>query len=165
MDGMTFTVTTVCSGNICRSPIAHVVLEKAFDDAGLGAQVTVNSAGTGAWHLGSDMDDRARTVLESAGLDASGHRARQFTEADFALSDLILVADEGHYRELTALAPDAEAASRVHLIRTFDPEAEHTTLFDPYYGELTDFEATYDAVTATVPGIVEHVRGALQVAS
>lgn len=160
-----YTVTVVCTGNICRSPIAEVLLREAFDDAGLGDQVEVNSAGTGDWHVGSDMDHRARAVLEDAGHTFEAHSARQFLTDTFADSDLILAADTGHYEQLTALAPDDDMARRVQLLLAFDPEAyasQELNLADPYYGDNRDFTLAYDAVSAAVPGVVQYVRKQLR---
>ncbi|MGC0141774.1 MULTISPECIES: low molecular weight protein-tyrosine-phosphatase [unclassified Pseudactinotalea] len=159
-----YTVTVVCTGNICRSPIAEVLLREAFSEAGLDDRVQVGSAGTGDWHLGHDMDHRARAVLEGAGHSFPVHSARQFLAEAFTDSDLILAADVGHYRDLVAMAPDEQAAERVHLFRSFDEQARvdaDLNLADPYYGDERDFTLTYQAVTAAVPGVVEYVRGQL----
>lgn len=155
-----YTVTVVCTGNICRSPIAEVLLREAFEEAGLAEQVHVDSAGTGDWHLGHDMDHRARAVLESSGHTFGLHAARQFAADAFGDSDLILAADASHYRDLIAMAPDDQTAERVHLLRSFDQAsaASDLDLLDPYYGDERDFTLTYQAVTAAVPGVVQYVR-------
>lgn len=159
-----YTVTAVCTGNICRSPIAEVLLREAFEEAGLGDRVRVDSAGTGHWHVGNDMDHRARAVLEGAGHQFPVHAARQMLVDTFGDSDLILAADTGHYRELLTMARTEELAERVHLLRSFDESAQDGSeldLPDPYYGDERDFTLTYRAVAAAVPGVVRHVRDQL----
>ncbi|HLS26209.1 MAG TPA: low molecular weight protein-tyrosine-phosphatase [Beutenbergiaceae bacterium] len=156
-----YTVTVVCTGNICRSPIAEVLLREGFEEAGLGERVQVNSAGTGHWHIGSDMDHRARAVLTNAGHVFPVHSARQFVAESFQESDLILAADQGHYKELRTLARSEDLAARVHLLLSFDPDNPadgNLNLADPYYGDDRDFSLTYEAVAAAVPGVVEYVR-------
>lgn len=156
-----YTVTVVCTGNICRSPIAEVLLREAFDHARLGDRVQVNSAGTGRWHLGHDMDHRARAVLEGAGHVVDLHEARQFRAEDLPNSDLILAADVSHHRALREMAPDEETASKVRLLMEFHPDSSHAddlNLADPYYGDDRDFILSYDAVLGAVPGVVHHVR-------
>lgn len=156
----TYTVSVVCSGNICRSPIGEILLRDALTKAGLGDQVVVTSAGTGEWHLGDDMDHRAREVLTAAGHRVQTHQATQFGVEDFATADLVLAMDGGHYRELQALAPDEEAAQKVHLVREFDPEVEDHLMdvVDPYYGDRRDFDLAYAAVVDAVPGILDFIR-------
>ncbi len=159
-----YTVTVVCTGNICRSPIAEVLLREAFEEAGMEDRVRVDSAGTGEWHIGSDMDHRARAVLTNAGHVFPTHSARQFVAESFADSDLVLAADEGHYRELRTLARTDDLVAKVHLLLSFDPESAaqgDLNLPDPYYGDDRDFTLTYEAVAAAVPGVVDYVRGQL----
>src|SRR6476620_3413188 len=71
-------VTFVCSGNICRSPMGHVILQRMVDDAGLSDDVQVSSSGTGDWHVGEHADPRTVEVLARHGYDGSRHRAREF---------------------------------------------------------------------------------------
>src|SRR5690349_23945993 len=85
-----FRVVFVCTGNICRSPMADVVFRGFADAAGLGSRVASTSAGTGDWHVGERADVRTLEALERAGYDGTRHRARQFTHADFARSDLVI---------------------------------------------------------------------------
>ena len=73
-----YRIALVCLGNICRSPMAHVVLEQRLAEAGLDDRVEVASSGTGGWHVGDPMDERAAATLAAAGYDPSRHRARQY---------------------------------------------------------------------------------------
>lgn len=131
-----FTVALVCLGNICRSPMAHVVLERRVAEAGLDDRVRVVSAGTAAWHVGKPMDPRAAATLTDAGYDATRHRARQVLDAWFTGEgdehvDLALVMDESNRADVVALA--GVHAERVRMFRELDPEGPGEVP-DPYYG-------------------------------
>jgi protein-tyrosine phosphatase len=159
-----YRVAVVCLGNICRSPIADVVLRSALDRAGMSGRVVVESSGTGDWHLGHPMDRRAAAALAAAGYDGSEHRARQFTESWFLEHDLILAMDESNYRDIAALAPDDETAKeRVQMFRQYDPRAEYGDLEvpDPYYGGDDGFTHVLRIIERTSAGLadalVEHL--------
>lgn len=157
-------VTAVCSGNICRSPMAEVVLRAAVAQAGFGGQVQVDSAGTGSWHVGQHADPRALAILERHGLDGSGHRARQFSAAWFADGrDLVLALDRGHLRALRAMTDDPGQRESVRLLRSFDPalaalaeDDPRLDVPDPYYDD--SFAAVLTMLQAAAPRVVEYVR-------
>jgi protein-tyrosine phosphatase len=153
-----YRVAVVCLGNICRSPIALVVLRRALERAGVSGRVQVESSGTGDWHLGHPMDRRAAAALAAAGYDGSAHRARQFTEDWFAEHDLILAMDESNFRDISALAPDEEtAAHRVRMFREFDPRSGYGDLEvpDPYYGGDDGFTDVLRVVERTSEGLAD----------
>lgn len=156
-----YRVCVVCSGNICRSPIGEVILRSMLRSGGLDAQVEVDSAGTGGWHEGDHADPRAVRALQHHGYDGSHHRAREFLGEWFADRDLIVVADEGHVRDLRRWAPDARASAKVRLLREFDPTAvdsDHLEVDDPYYGDAADFDRCVTVVERACRGLVEHLR-------
>lgn len=139
-------VCFVCSGNICRSPTAEVVLAAVAEDAGLGELIVVDSAGTGGWHEGDDMDRRARATMVAAGYDVPRHTAKQFHAADFAQRDVVVALDSGHLEALRALAEDtpepATARAKIVLLREHDPKlapGEAADVADPYYGDADGF--------------------------
>lgn len=159
-------VTTVCSGNICRSPIAEYVLRAALEDAGLGHAVVVDSAGIGGWHVGEKADRRARQVLREHGYDGEPHRAQQITRAWFAdastAPDLLLAMDSSHYDDLLRLAPPGV---EVALMRSFDPayaglprDEVDLDVPDPYYGAYDGFEEVLAMIEAATPGTVDRIR-------
>ena len=159
-----YTVSVVCSGNICRSPIGEVLLREGLDLAGLGEQVTVTSAGTGDWHLGQDMDHRAREVLTETGHDVGQHRATQFRPEDFADVDLILAMDHQNAADLLALAPDEGSREKVRLLRAFDPALDgdaDLAVPDPYYGGPDGFAEVFDMVEAACAGLLDHIADRL----
>jgi protein-tyrosine phosphatase len=154
-------VTFVCTGNICRSPLAEWVLRHHLAAAGLGPDaVVVDSSGTGGWHEGSDADPRSTAEARRAGY-AAGHVARRFRAAWFADYDLVVALDRGHHRDLLRLAPDEAARAKVRLLREFDPAAgADLDVPDPYYGGPEGFTLVREMVEAAVPGMIEHVREA-----
>jgi protein-tyrosine phosphatase len=158
-----YRIVTVCTGNICRSPMAELMLTRAFADAGLADDVTVDSAGTTGWEAGRPIDERAAVKLTELGIESHLHRARQFEPAWYRERDLILALDLDHYRELRTDAPDDDSRDRIHLLREFDPSTTDTDLedlgiYDPWYGDASDFEATWKLVDGAVEGVVRFVR-------
>jgi len=147
-------VVFVCSGNICRSPVAEKVFRARLAEAGLADAVTVSSAGIGDWHAGEPMDRRAASTLERAGYDTT-HTARRI-DAEQLGADLLVAATEDHVHDLVAAGADPE---RVVLLRAFDPGAPGgAELPDPYYGGPEGFDEVIAMVEAAMPGLVERVR-------
>jgi protein-tyrosine phosphatase len=161
-------VCFVCSGNICRSPTAEVVFAVLAGQAGF--EATTDSAGTGGWHVGQDMDRRSRATLETAGYTPALHGAKQFTAADFAERDVVVALDSGHLRELRSLAgradePD-EALAKIVLLRDFDPTAEPgSDVADPYYGGQRGFEDVLEQIERASAGLLAHLRAQEQAAT
>lgn len=164
---MTYRITVVCTGNICRSPMAEWVLRERFDAAGLGEQVEIDSAGTTAWEEGNPADERTIAAMQRHGHtgDYTVHRARVFDKRWFDDRDLVLAADHGHYTVLRRLAGVSEAKDRIRMIRSFDPsglKGDALSIDDPWYGDEDSFDQTYDEITAAADGIVEYVRERLE---
>ncbi|ABY22766.1 low molecular weight phosphotyrosine protein phosphatase [Renibacterium salmoninarum ATCC 33209] len=167
----TYRIITVCTGNICRSPMAELMLRHAV---GSTADIVVDSAGTTSWEQGNPIDPRAASVLISHGL-ADGidhgasfddgnkvHHARQISSHDFVENDLILAMDTDHFDWLREHAPSAATRAKVRLLREFDPAAEPGELgiADPWYGGIEDFEEAYRLIDAVIPGVLEHLGAA-----
>ena len=142
--GTPYRIGFVCLGNICRSPMADVVLSQRVDDGGLAARVEVTSCGTGDWHIGHPMDPRAAAALLGEGYDPSAHRAQQY-DAAWHDRDLLLAMDAKN------LADIGGASDRVRLFRTFDPLATPDDLDvpDPYYGGDDGFAVVIAMVERT----------------
>ena len=135
-------ITTVCLGNICRSPMAAAVLAAELADL----DVDVDSVGTGGWHVGVAADPRAMAALERAGYQLD-HTARQATAANLADSDLVHAMDSDNLAHLQAMGVDAV------LIRDIDPRSVGQDVPDPYYGGSSGFDEVVEMVRATVPGL------------
>ncbi|MGA8986938.1 low molecular weight protein-tyrosine-phosphatase [Aeromicrobium sp.] len=162
---MTYRIAVVCLGNICRSPMAHVVLEDRLERAGLADRVEVASAGTGGWHVGQPMDRRAAAALSAAGYDSSRHRARTFTTDWYAENDLLLAMDASNHADMTRQSPTVQQTEQVRMFREFDPvaTAADNEVPDPYYGSgdgfrevLAMIERTTDELVARLPDLMDN---------
>ena len=129
-----YRVCLVCLGNICRSPMAEVVLREELARAGLAGAVTVESAGTGDWHVGERIFGPAGAELARRGYDGSAHQARQIQRSWLARYDLLVAMDRNNLASLRRMAPP-EDASRIQLLRSFDPALARD---DPYEAEVPD---------------------------
>lgn len=133
-----------------------------LDEAGLSADVEIDSAGTGAWHVGHQPDPRSTAAAAARGITLEG-AARQVRSEDFARYDLLLCADAANVRDLLALLPpDAtELRARVRRLREFDPAAVASgdlDVPDPYYGGASGFDDVLDLVTAACEGLIDAVQ-------
>ena len=154
-----YSVALVCLGNICRSPMADVVLQHRLAQAGLDDRVTVASSGTGDWHIGHPMDRRAAATLTTAGYDATRHRAQQFGSSWLDHHDLVLAMDAQNLRDVMA-GTDTDPG-RVRLYRDFDPREPGGEVPDPYYGGDSGFEEVLDMVERTSAALVAAVAARL----
>ncbi|MFJ1912993.1 low molecular weight protein-tyrosine-phosphatase [Streptomyces sp. NPDC088147] len=174
-----YRVCFVCTGNICRSPIAESVFRARLTEAGLDGLVEADSAGTDGWHEGDSADPRAVAVLDAHGY-GSDHTARQFHASWFLRLDLVIALDEGHLRELRRLAPTPEDAAKVRLLRSYDlslaPSPDPSLglsgepsgdlgVPDPYYGGSAGFEECLEMVEAASEGLLATVRNAIEKAA
>ena len=167
-----FRVCFVCTGNICRSPMAESVFRARVAEDGLAGLVEVDSAGTGGWHEGDGADPRTVAVLRAAGYEHD-HTARQFQAAWFDRLDLVIALDSGHLRALRRLAPTARDAAKVRLLRSYGAAGATNSsagsggtpadldVPDPYYGDFTGFEECLEMVEEASDGLLEAVRSAL----
>ncbi|MFI6101382.1 low molecular weight protein-tyrosine-phosphatase [Lentzea sp. NPDC051213] len=145
-------VTFVCTGNICRSPMAALVFREQLLRAGLSSQVEVSSAGTGGWHVGDPADRRALKTLAGNGYPTD-HVAAQVGDLHLD-ADLLVALDSGHARALRRMVdPD-----RVRLLRSFDPDADGADVPDPYYGDDSGFDEVLVMIEAAMPGLIAWVR-------
>jgi protein-tyrosine phosphatase len=143
-----YRVCLVCLGNICRSPMAEVVLRSALDKAGLADAVTVDSAGTGDWHVGQGMNRGALAALARRGYDGSAHRARQFEPSWFGSRDLVLAMDLSNLADLRRMGGQPQLFAEAGAL------AGVTDIPDPYGGDAADFDHVLDLLEAAAPAIV-----------
>jgi protein-tyrosine phosphatase len=142
-----FRICFVCTGNICRSPMAEAIFRSMITAGGYAERVSVGSAATGDWHVGEPADPRTLAALAARGYDASRHRARQFDPEWFADLDLVVAFDRGQERTLREWAVSDQDRSKVHLLMTFEPDESGTMdVPDPYYSDA----ALFDSVLATI---------------
>jgi protein-tyrosine phosphatase len=148
-------VVFVCLGNICRSPMAERVAERAAADAGI-TGVEFSSAGTISKQYDDAMDRRAAAVLERHGYRHADHRARRVAEAQLGSADLVVAMEDRHVSSVLELATDP---SKVTLLTDFDPAAEPGSgVPDPFFGSDAGFSETLTAIEAAMPGLLERVR-------
>lgn len=153
-------VCFVCLGNICRSPTAHGIMEKLIREAGLEGDIMVDSAGTGAWHVGELPDARTRATAAAHGVSLD-HRARQFTSMDFDRFDYVVAVDNTNAEVLRRLAPSSQATGKIHLLREFDAESPRAAdVPDPYYGNGDGFEEVFSICDAGCRGLLTFLRDA-----
>lgn len=154
-----FNIVTVCTGNICRSPMAQALLARELNDAGLQDRVSVTSAGITDEEHGNPVDPRAATVLARHGLELPDHQAHRITDDELENADLLLAMTEEHQSELRRRLGD-EHADRVRLLRSFGAQngAEgDLEIADPWYGGSEDFDAAWEQIQAAVPHVVSEV--------
>ncbi|MFH9224775.1 low molecular weight protein-tyrosine-phosphatase [Streptomyces lydicus] len=163
-----FRICFVCTGNICRSPMAESVFRSRLAEDGLEGLVEVDSAGTGGWHEGDGADPRTVAVLRAGGYETA-HTARQFHASWFDRLDLVIALDAGHLHALRRLAPTAQDAAKVRLLRSYATEAtdkgadpaHDLDVPDPYYGDFEGFEECLEMVEAASDGLLAAVRTAV----
>jgi protein-tyrosine phosphatase len=155
-----FGVLFVCLGNICRSPTAEGTMRALVSEAGLDQEIELDSAGTGAWHVGSAPDERATAAAAGRGIAIAG-TARRVRAEDFEDFDLILAMDVSNLDELRRMAPSEDGRAKVRLLREFDAASAATgelDVPDPYYGEGDGFERVLDHVQAACAGLLAQIH-------
>ncbi len=150
-------VLFICMGNICRSPLAHGLFLHRLQEAGLGARVEVDSAGTHAYHVGEPPDRRSQETARRHGVDLSGQRARRVEQEDFHEYDYLLAMDRDNLANLHAICPEA-LRHKVRLFMEFAPELNTQEVPDPYYGGPAGFERVFDLVEAATQGLLSEIQ-------
>jgi protein-tyrosine phosphatase len=138
-------ILVVCLGNICRSPLAHGILQSKLPED----QFYVDSAGTAAYHIGNKPDHRSIEVARQNGIDISNQKARQFKASDFDTFDYIYAMDQSNYDDIISLARDQSDIEKVKLFLESNDTITDKNVPDPYYGDITDFQYVFNLVDAT----------------
>ncbi len=165
-----YTVMTVCTGNICRSPMAEIILRAEFERRGLADKVNVESSGVSDEEYGNPIDRRAVKVLKERGYELPAHHfAHRITRDEIERTDLFLPMTASHMRALLRQLPQAKR-SEVRMYRSFDPNLpkpaagreDSIDLVDPWYGGPREFEVAIDQIEEVAPYIVDWVEQQLQ---
>lgn len=144
--------------------MAQYMIGRELERVGLADLAMVDSAGIERWEAGSRIDARAAAVLAAHGIDPIKHRARQLHPEWLVERDLVLALDNGHLDAMRRMMADENEASKIQLLRSFDPASPadgakaDLSIADPWYGNLANFEVTWDQINAALPGIVAFVR-------
>lgn len=147
-------VLFVCTGNICRSPAAHGVMERLVADRGLAESIAVDSAGTHSYHVGELPDSRMRAHARRRGYELT-HRARKVTPDDLAEFDYVLAMDSEHYEILQRTG--RSNGGRVAMFLSVLPDSGSEDVPDPYYGGADGFEEVMDLVEAACAAWLHHI--------
>lgn len=138
-------ILMVCLGNICRSPLAEGLLAAKLPKD----KFIVDSAGTGAYHIGKQPDQRSVSTAQKNGLDITYQKARQFTSRDFEDFDYIFVMDNTNYDDVIGLAKNDVHKSKVQLILNELFPGDNVDVPDPYYGLQNGFDMVYEMLDET----------------
>jgi protein-tyrosine phosphatase len=144
MESVRLRILFVCSGNICRSPMAEALFVHMARERGVLDRFTVDSVGLHAYHEGEAADPRTRRLGARHGIEVTSI-AREIAPSDIAEADLVLAMDRGHQRRLMALSPP-EHRPKIRLMRSYDREGADPDVADPYYGGLEGFERMYEVL-------------------
>jgi protein-tyrosine phosphatase len=144
----------VCLGNICRSPTAEGVMKQLVTDAGLEDRFFIDSAGTGAYHVGECADARSAAAAKKCGIELTS-RARLFERADFAGFDYIVAMDRKNLSHLRQLARVAADEAKLSLLRSDDLTADLLDVPDPYFEN--NFDAVFQICRRGCEGLLERI--------
>lgn len=142
----------VCLGNICRSPLAHGLLEQKANALDLSWEV--DSAGTSAYHVGHLPDKRSIDIAAEHGLDITHQRARQFVVEDFDQFDLIFAMDAQNFSHIKNMARSDDEVKKVHLILNETYPGENRRVPDPYYGGEQGFKKVFDLLDEAMDRLI-----------
>jgi protein-tyrosine phosphatase len=142
----------VCLGNICRSPLAHGILEHKINEAGL--DWTVDSAGTGDWHVGEPPHHLSQKVAKLNGVDICNQSARQFRKEDMEYFDKIYVMDKSNYANVKQMSGDHWNESKVELFLNELYPGEQRDVPDPWYGEEPGYHEVYHLIEKVCERII-----------
>lgn len=146
----------VCTGNICRSPLAELAMRREASLRRL--NLDIDSAATGRWNLGEAPDPRACVVASKQGLDASPLRARLITKDDFERFDHIVAMDRSHLTILRRMQPQNSKA-RLSMMLDHIPSRVGEEVVDPYYGPDEGFNTTWKDVEAACAALASITLG------
>ena len=147
----------VCTGNICRSPLGHALLQNLVDQRGLSDHFFIESSGLSAYHVGEEADSRMRATAARHGAGFS-HYSRKFYPEDLKTYDLVLAMDQTHFADLENLSRQFQGTAEIRMFRDDDPEGPGDVP-DPWYGGAKGFETVYEMVNRTCGSLLEEVLG------
>ncbi|WP_339754040.1 low molecular weight protein-tyrosine-phosphatase [uncultured Winogradskyella sp.] len=144
----------VCLGNICRSPLAHGILQSKLSERNF----YVDSAGTATYHIGNSPDYRSIEVAKKNNIDISTQSARQFKVSDFDTFNYIYAMDQSNYINIISLARNNDDIGKVKLFLEENTSISNKNVPDPYYGDSTDFETVFSLIEVTSELIAKKLK-------
>lgn len=149
-------VLFVCLGNICRSPTAEGVFRHAVSEAGLADKISTDSAGTHAYHIGKQPDQRAQQAARNRGIELNDLRGRQVTSDDFDKFHYVLAMDHSNHADLLEVA--GENPDNLYMFLEFADNFNEQEVPDPYYGGAQGFEHVLNMVEDASQGLLKHIQ-------
>ena len=148
-------VIFVCLGNICRSPMAEALFRDSIKKENLTYLISVDSAGTGNWHLGQQPHEGTLSILREHGVSTEGLIGRLLTKEDIVDCDYIIAMDKSNIENIIKIAPH-KSLLKIHLLLDFLPNQEDRNVPDPYY--TGNFEHVYSLIKAATDGLLKHIK-------
>ncbi len=147
----------VCLGNICRSPLAHGILEYKIKLNKLD-NIEVDSAGTGSWHIGNKPDQRSIEIANKNGISIQNQRARQITAVDLIEFDVIYAMDSSNYKDIKKLDSSEKNQHKIKLILDEVNSVNNNNVPDPYYGGDNGFEHVFELLDKACNSIIKNLK-------
>jgi protein-tyrosine phosphatase len=151
---MSVKILMVCLGNICRSPLAEGIMAAKLPKD----KFSVDSAGTGSWHIGHSPDARSISTAKKNNLDISKQKGRQFSINDFETYDYIYVMDKSNYDDVIKLAQTTEQKNKVQIILNELYPDENVDVPDPYFGMPNGFDIVYNMLDEVCDIVAEKLK-------
>jgi protein-tyrosine phosphatase len=148
----------VCMGNICRSPSAEAVFTSMTEKAGLADKFIIDSAGTGAWHVGEKADRRMQKHAVKRGYDLTSIGRKFNPKVDFDRFDMIIGMDDENVMTLKNLARNEKDIKKIHKMTDFSKEWSYTEVPDPYFGGYEGFELVLDLLEDSCEGLLDATK-------
>lgn len=149
-----YKIIFVCLGNICRSPTAEGVFQHLVKQAGLGSFFEIDSAGTGAYHVGEPANSKSRAIAEERGVQLLS-RARQLEVMDLEYYDLVVAMDFSNHENILSLTTNDELHEKIILLRDYDPDPDDGQVPDPYFGGIDGFNLVYDIIERSCRNLLD----------
>ena len=147
-------ILMVCLGNICRSPLAEGILKSKTKHL----NITIDSAGTAGYHIGSPADSRSIEIADKYNIDLRDQKARQFNRADFEKFNIIYAMDKNNYAHLISLAKNQKEREKIRMILNEINAGLYESVPDPYYGGDNGFQKVYDMLDKACEKILAKIE-------
>ena len=144
----------VCTGNICRSPMAEGLVNSICIKNNY-KNIYCDSAGLFNYHIGNSPDNRAIEISKKYNVEIRNLRARKINMKDFDKFDLIIGMDRGHIVNLKKIN---NKRNNIKLYLDFTKNFKNEDVLDPYYGSIMDFEKTFQLIKIGAKAIVEKYK-------